>query len=246
MIRMHASSLGVGEAHLWALGPAELDQAEQQLQGALDPLERQKSEAMPAERGRRWRQRRCALRGLLAGYLDRDPAELPLGTDALGKPQLVAGGARLHFNASASGGTLLLAVCEDQPVGVDVESVDVSVNAWAVARKYFSEQELAQLEAVQGKPAFAEAFLRFWTRKEARLKVYGLGLRGLEALAEEGLEVPERQAWIEDLRLAGGLVGALALPKAPTWVRYRSEGLFGGPSTEAAIQRAVPVLQEAR
>ena len=75
-----------------------------------------------------------------------------------------------HFNLSHSGPYVVLAVGES-PVGVDVECCRESRKAGALAKRYFTPEEMAFAADSQ------ERFLRVWTAKEARLKWDGTGLR---------------------------------------------------------------------
>jgi 4'-phosphopantetheinyl transferase len=219
---MRTAMIEEGELQLWVLSPRELDAAAQSCAGALAPHESDWAAAMPEGLGRRWRGRRAALRTILSAYLGRPAPDIAIVPGAYGKPRLDAREGALQFNLSESCGWMLAAFCPDQPVGVDLELGRPDAGAWTVARRYFSEPELAVLEAAERAGRLEAAFFRLWTRKEARLKVWGQGLRGLEALAEEGLFTPESRAWIEDLNPAMGVYGAVALPLAPTWMRVRS------------------------
>lgn len=208
-----------GELHLWLLTPQALDESDGE--AALSEEERCWSGALPGAVARAWRRRRGALRRILAGYLGQGAPSLAIINDAAGKPCLAD--SALQFNLSESGGWMLVGVCADQPVGVDLEleSEHRDLQAWAVARRYFQESELAVLEAAERSGRLGSAFLRLWTRKEARLKLWGSGLRGLESLAEEGLQIPESRAWVEDLNPAPGVCAAVALPRAPTWLQVQ-------------------------
>ena len=75
-----------------------------------------------------------------------------------------------HFNLSHSGPYVALAVGES-PVGVDVECYRESRKTDALAKRYFTPEEMAFAADSQ------ERFLRVWTAKEARLKWDGTGLR---------------------------------------------------------------------
>jgi len=76
-----------------------------------------------------------------------------------GKPYLPGGP---HFSISHSGGMVLVAVCEDSPIGCDVEPANRAVkNEAAIRRKLFPGEDDVP-------------FLKLWTAYEARLKS-GLG-----------------------------------------------------------------------
>lgn len=233
---MPKGDLRHGELHLWVLPPRALAEAGDE--AALSPDERRWAGALPDELGRSWRRRRSALRRILAPYLGLSAPQLPIIIDAYGKPCLADGS--LQFNLSESGAWMLVGVCADQPVGVDVEleagRQDLSV--WSVARRYFQESELAVLEAAERSGKLNSAFLRLWTRKEARLKIWGSGLRALESLGEEGLQTPESRAWVEDLNPAPGVCAAVALPRAPTWLQVLPWTAFEAAADHRPKERA--------
>ena len=110
---------------------------------------------------------RGRLRAALGRVTGRDPASLRFETNPQGKPSLPDGP---EFNLSHSGARAMLAVSDGPEVGVDIEE-------WrpvepAVARRYFTAAERAELAAME----FREGFFRCWTRKEAVIKAVGLGL----------------------------------------------------------------------
>ena len=89
-----------------------------------------------------------------------------------GKPYLP--GETVHFNLSHAGEWVLCAV-SNAPVGCDVELL----RRWDmnVARRFFSAEETALLEAAQNDAARADLFFRLWTLKESYIKAVGEGLR---------------------------------------------------------------------
>jgi phosphopantetheinyl transferase len=98
---------------------------------------------------------RWALRSVLSQYLDEDPAAIELRLGERGKPMLADPDVALHFNLSHSGGLVLIAVCRDLEVGVDIQ--------W--------------MRKPRGRERPAE-FYAEWTRREAIAKCHGVGLWG--------------------------------------------------------------------
>ncbi|MEV7672026.1 4'-phosphopantetheinyl transferase superfamily protein [Streptomyces sp. NPDC088752] len=126
-----------------------------------------------------------------------------------GKPYVQ--GHDVHFSLSHSGDRILVAVAP-VPVGVDVETVpaDGLVRDLVGA---LHPRERAELEALpdSGRPA---AFARCWARKEAALKVSGVGLA--RGAVEPYVGAADRPAPVPGLRLADlppldGHAAALAL-----------------------------------
>jgi 4'-phosphopantetheinyl transferase len=118
----------------------------------------------------------ASMRRILGSYLERSPGSLVYREAEGGKPELVleSGQPPLRFNLSHSKSVALLAVSLQAEVGVDVE--DIRPIERAVAERFFSPAEVAALAPLDGEE-WLNAFYRCWTRKEAILKVEGMGLR---------------------------------------------------------------------
>ena len=124
----------------------------------------------------------------------------------------------LHFNLSHGGEVAVVAVSGEREVGVDVEPVRRDSQAEVVAPRVLAAPELAELAAAPA-PARHELFLRFWTRKEALVKAYGVTLdTDLAANPDAGaharrlVTVPGQATpcTVVSLDLAPGYVGAVA------------------------------------
>jgi len=112
-----------------------------------------------------------------------------------GKPRLVGG--PWQFSLSHTADRVLLAVAEDCPVGVDIESADAKVTD--VSRLILHPDE---------PPVTGVKLLRIWVRKEAVLKATGHGL----ARPMTGFSVltPPKGMLLRDLPRDDGYVAAVA------------------------------------
>lgn len=176
---------------------------------------------------------------VLGGYLKQAPEEVVLfQSDASSKPRLADESSGLRFNWSHSGDTALVAVGHGLELGVDVEARQRTINALALAERFFAEPEFRRLQT------FAEedqtgAFLRLWTGKEAVLKALGRGIsQGLDRVvlslsAEGGVrleccafdDVPQPTLQLRSIPTAGeNAFAALAWTGAPRPVRHFREG----------------------
>lgn len=117
---------------------------------------------------------RAHLRRILARYLDVDPGSLRFEYGEHGKPALSRDAAPA-FNLSHSGSVGLLGVAHGVRIGVDVEYAERGRAFSAIAKRFFSRAESADLDALP-EPEHPLAFYRAWTRKEAYLKAWGTGL----------------------------------------------------------------------
>ena len=86
-----------------------------------------------------------------------------------GKPSIV-GHPEIFFNLSHCKEAAICAI-SDQPVGVDVESVR-SFND-SLVHYTMNDDEIQQIESAEDR---AVAFIQFWTKKEAALKLKGTGI----------------------------------------------------------------------
>ncbi|MGH1574501.1 4'-phosphopantetheinyl transferase family protein [Methylobacterium sp. P31] len=186
-----------------AVSPARLDHCA----SVLDEAERDRAARFlrPADRVR-YIASHAALRLILAGPLDLDPAEIRLATGAAGKPEL-AGSARgvLDFNLSHSGQRALVGLAQAAAIGVDIELVRPIPDAVRIARAHFAADETAILTALPS-DAVVPAFFGLWTRKEAVVKALGAGL----SLPLDRFSVTLPPAPPRLLRIAGGGAWTLA------------------------------------
>jgi 4'-phosphopantetheinyl transferase len=130
---------------------------------------------------------RSLVRTVLGEHTGVAPRDLRVRLTPAGKPEAEG----VHFNVTHSGEVVLLAVCDERAVGVDVERrrevarVDALIDRWLTVGE---REELAALRA-RGLE-LSDAFLRVWSLKEARLKALGVGISGA-AGAEMGRVVAQ-------------------------------------------------------
>ena len=218
-----ALSLATGEVHVWRV---ELDQPEHLLEKFRETLEEHeldRANRFHFEKHRRhFTVSRGVLRRLLSQYLGTKPEGVRLSYGAYGKPAL--GGehedSRLCFNMSHSHEVALFAFAEDRELGVDVEHIRTDFASEEIARRFFSRREVETFNALPQHDQVA-GFFKCWTRKEAFIKVIGLGLSQPLDQFDVTLEQPAALLWVSgddasrwslyDLEVGGDYAGALAV-----------------------------------
>lgn len=161
-------------AQLASLSPAEQATAAQFLQ---------------EERRQQWVMGRALLRREVHRRYPDHPLEIH--TDEHGKPWLEG----IHFNMSHSADWLVLALCQEGAVGIDLELGRRRRDLQRLASRFFAPEE-AQWLAEQPAEQRDHLFYRFWARKEAVLKANGGGLSaGLERVSFD----PKRAWQLENL-----------------------------------------------
>lgn len=228
-----SSILEDGDIHLWTFeldGPSDRRVAAEAL---LDV-----SEAGRAQRFVRRvdRDRFCVAHGvtrmILASYVGVRPADLQYRFGPAGKPAL-AGCPELEFNLSHSGAWGLLAVTRAGPIGVDIECVRDMPDLMEIARGNFAPNEVATLEGLPETQRL-EAFFAGWTRKEAFVKMLGLGL----SFSLDGFEVEFRADRPARLLQVGGSSDAAR----PYWLHTLRPGP-GAWATVSVDGRATKLVQ---
>jgi 4'-phosphopantetheinyl transferase len=119
----------------------------------------------------------ATLRLLLGTYLQSPPGSVRTENGPQGKPFLAkqSHASGLQFNLSHSHGMALFAFALQRELGIDIEKIRPNFASRDIAQRYFSRQEIAELDALP--PAsYTEAFFLCWTRKEAYIKARGQGL----------------------------------------------------------------------
>lgn len=127
----------------------------------------------------------------LEAYLGRTPSPEELAGEVRGehgKPCFPAFPA-FHYNISHSGDFVVCAV-SDRPVGIDIQQISENADRpMKIASHFFSKEEQEALQALRSDPAkntdstepssdlaFCTLFTRYWTAREAYIKLNGLGL----------------------------------------------------------------------
>jgi len=121
--------------------------------------------------------RHAYLRDVASSYLDATPSEVPLETLQNQRPQLPGSAktADWQLSLSSSDNQVVVAVAKGRRVGVDIERIRPDADDINIAKRFFSKNEHAELEAMPASRRCA-AFFRIWVRKEAFAKAIGLGL----------------------------------------------------------------------
>ena len=125
---------------------------------------------------RRFTVARGMLRVLLGKQLGMAPATIEFRYAQYGKPQVSDRATPIHFNVSHSAEMAIYAISRDCVPGVDIEHVNRDIEAEALAQRFFSHRECAELQRIPAADR-KRAFLAAWTRKEAIIKSTGDGLR---------------------------------------------------------------------
>ena len=121
---------------------------------------------------------RAAVRAVLCEALGCENGQLTIGSSEFGKPHASVSGRRVvaEFNVSHSGSHGLIAFSHRGRVGVDVEERRFRPNLPGLVSTVFGAEEQARLAGLRGQQ-WLDAFLGFWTTKEALAKGWGMGLR---------------------------------------------------------------------
>ena len=171
-------ALGRREVHVWATPLRPAPECVAAYTNTLSPDEKKRAARYLFERDqRRFTAGRGALRAILSRYLCCPPEQINFDYSERGKPSLAttAGKSALHFNLAHSDELALLAVTKIGSVGVDVEKLRPMKDAEAIAERFFSTRETAQLKTLP-KNQKDVGFFNLWTRKEAWLKATGQGI----------------------------------------------------------------------
>jgi 4'-phosphopantetheinyl transferase len=161
------------------------------------------------------------LRNLLGAYLRVPPMDLRFDYSKHGKPSVfLPTGADIQFNLSHTAGAVLVGICRNREIGVDIEKVRNDFELMSIAARFYTASERESLLCLP-EAERAQAFFHCWTRKEAILKARGDGLSfpldhlEVSVTPEEamvGLENSEaRRWWILPLNVPAGYAAAVAL-----------------------------------
>jgi 4'-phosphopantetheinyl transferase len=168
---------GVADVDIWRVRLDQSPACVQQCRALLSPDEHERAtEVLREEQRSRWIVARGALRTILACYVECDPRRLVFGYGVHGKPHLSSGDRLpMQFNLAHSRALGLIVVAAERAVGVDLEYLRPLAYLDRIAADVCSPQEQAYLQRLTSHERQI-VFLDCWTRKEAIVKAYGLGL----------------------------------------------------------------------
>jgi 4'-phosphopantetheinyl transferase len=170
--------LSHGEIHVWRINLEQPLTYLSELADALSSEEQARAARFYFDKDRRhYITGRDILRSILSGYLGVSPESVRFQYGRHGKPALTGdfASSALHFNLSHAHGLALCACVRDRAIGIDLEQLRPLADMEAIAQRFFSGAEYAQLRALPPDQKL-EAFYNCWTRKEAYIKACGNGL----------------------------------------------------------------------
>lgn len=152
------------------LPPISIEQASKN----LSDLERQRVNRFKStKRQHEFTLTRGLLRIILASIIKQDPLAIQFEHTAQGKPFLP--GNPVHFNVSHSQSIAIIAICPNNPIGIDIEYMQPRDAYLKLAQRFFATAEyqaICQLPMDQQ----LDAFHKTWTRKEAFVKATASGI----------------------------------------------------------------------
>lgn len=169
----------------------------------------------------------AAWRYALGAALQLAPGDVPLASEASGRPCLPGTG--LATSLSHSGDHVAIAIARTPCIGVDIEQSPARVDLHPLIDMLCTPEE-ARIVRRQDPASCERSLLALWTRKEALLKAYGIGLRqppsGLRVDADVPIAPPACApdapvCRVHALPLPASLTGAVAAPVAIARVQLR-------------------------
>ena len=162
------------EVHIWKITLNILDERFLFFFSLLSKDEQERARRFHFDKDRRaYVAVRGHLRWLLGRYLAQNPLDFTFEYNAHGKPFLPEN--RIHFNVSHSKQLGLIAFDPLEEIGVDIEWMRPDFGGLKIARRFFSQQEVKELEQLDESDQ-KKGFFNGWSRKEAYIKARGKGL----------------------------------------------------------------------
>jgi len=118
----------------------------------------------------------AALRHILSQYTGIEPQHIQYQITSYGKPHLRNKTEfDIQFNLSHSHERAVVAICQNQPIGIDIEYIRSTADIASLAKQNFSTNEYQQFAKLPVTDSLL-GFFNTWTRKEAYIKAIGEGL----------------------------------------------------------------------
>ncbi|PKI16013.1 4'-phosphopantetheinyl transferase family protein [Colwellia sp. 12G3] len=172
-------TLANNEIHLWMTKPEELlgnDELLASYSALLTNTELAKQQRYKFAKDRHDALiTRAFIRDLLSYYADIAPQDWQFEKGSKDKPEVINCPLPLRFNISHTKNLIICAVTLEDDIGCDVENTGRSNDVLAIAERYFSPKESAELFALP-EAEQRHRFFDYWTLKESYIKAWGLGL----------------------------------------------------------------------
>lgn len=199
------------------------------LESVLDDVERARAGCLRWHADRRqYVVAHAAARHVVAQRLGIAPERVRWRRGPHGKPELDGGP---QVNLSRSGDLAAVAVCDERPVGVDVQVSATRLHPARLAARFYPADEAAYVAEAES----ADRFLRLWVRKEACAKAAGDRLLPWLSLPVREDRVPG-PFLVADLPAPAGYHAAVALAGHGP---YRTEIRRWAGATIPAVDRVV-------
>lgn len=174
------ADLATGQIDLWCVFQDEINDPEllNKYETLLSPDEKEQWPRFHFERHRhQYLVSRALVRTTLSRYLNNHPADWRYVKSKYGRPEisLDQNKSNLRFNLSHTEGMIILGVCLDEDLGVDVENIKRDSSLLGIADRYFSPMEVAELRSLP-EDQQQTRFFHYWTLKESFIKARGMGL----------------------------------------------------------------------
>lgn len=219
---------------VWCLRAPLLARHADDLATLLSPDELHRRDRLIREEDRtRFTLFRGALRRILAGHLNRDPASLQFDYSPNGKPTLspTDNPRSLTFNLSHTRDVMVLVCGWTAPLGIDIEWTQRTADVDGIVARFFHPNEQAALANLS--PEHKQArFFAWWTAKEAVVKAWGTGIStalpqlDFSRWTNEASAIIEHQALpigrVFHLDLGAPLASALVVSPAVTDLRLHA------------------------
>ncbi|MDX2496028.1 MAG: 4'-phosphopantetheinyl transferase superfamily protein [Desulfuromusa sp.] len=199
----------VGEVQLWRFHLDCLEHEINSLKNLLSTdetiradrlLDLQKKQQFIVARGR--------LRQILGRYQRTAPDKIKFQYNKYGKPSLPESHcSTLSFNLSHSENLAVLAITKEADIGVDIEKLDPDMVFSQIVDRYFDEAEKLQL-AQYSNERQGRGFYRIWTKKEAILKLEGVGF---QKTSTKGDHFKIKKTYLKVFPIVPGFICSIAI-----------------------------------
>jgi 4'-phosphopantetheinyl transferase len=166
------------EIHLWSINPQQIT-AQEQLKSIKSLLSQDELEKVQRYRLAKAQHNalitRAFVRSLLALYTGQKAQDIEFTITEHGKPELANSALPIRFNLSHNNELIICALCLNNDIGCDVESLYRKISVNNIAERYFSADEYQSLQTLPDCKRQIR-FFEYWTLKEAFVKATGLGI----------------------------------------------------------------------